>query len=191
MTTIVWKKITEVKLNPDNPRIVKDDKFKKLVKSIQEFPQMLLLRPLVVNKDNVVLGGNMRYRAMQELKYKEIPVVVADNISEEQEREFVIKDNVSFGEWDWDMLANQHNSTELIEWGLDVVDENNDTNDEGDEKLSERKIEITIQEGDYSDAVALINYWEKKDAYVGGMFVNYLRDEKRKFKAVMEKDNHA
>ena len=117
-------KISEVKPNPKNPRIIKDGKFQKLVKSIQEFPDMLNKRPLIVFTDvdgkYVVLGGNMRLKALNELKYTEIPVIVADEWTEEQKAEFLIKDNVGFGEWDWDILANEWDAEKLDDWGLDL-----------------------------------------------------------------------
>jgi len=117
-------KITDVKPNPKNPRIIKDDKFQKLVKSIQEFPDMLNKRPLVVftDVDNkyVVLGGNMRLKACKEIGLKEIPIIVADEWTEEQKNEFLIKDNVGFGEWDWDSLANEWDAEKLDDWGLDL-----------------------------------------------------------------------
>ena len=113
------KKITDIKLNPNNPRLIKDDKFKKLVQSIKDFPEMLDIRPIVVNKDMIILGGNMRFRACKEAGIKEIPVIVTD-LSEEKQREFLIKDNTSGGEWDWDMIANEWDSEELEAWGLDL-----------------------------------------------------------------------
>lgn len=113
-------KISEIKLNPNNPRLIKDDKFKKLVKSIQEFPEMLDIRPIVVNSDMIILGGNMRFKACKEAGLKEIPVIIADNLTEEQQREFLIKDNTSGGEWDFEMLANEWDVEQLEEWGLDV-----------------------------------------------------------------------
>ena len=113
-------KISEIKLNPNNPRLIKDDKFKKLVKSIKEFPEMLDIRPIVVNSDMVILGGNMRFKACKEAGLKEIPVIVADNLTEEQQREFLIKDNTSGGEWDFEMLANEWDVEQLEEWGLDI-----------------------------------------------------------------------
>lgn len=113
-------KINEVKSNPNNPRIIKDDKFKKLVASIKELPQMLELRPIVVNEDMVVLGGNMRLKACKEAGLKEIPIIKASELNEEQQRAFIIKDNVGFGEWDWDALANEWDAEQLQEWGLDV-----------------------------------------------------------------------
>jgi ParB-like chromosome segregation protein Spo0J len=113
-------KISEVKSNPNNPRTIKDDKFKKLVASIKEFPEMLDIRPIVVNADMVVLGGNMRLKACKEAGLKEVPIIVADHLTEEQSQQFIIKDNVSGGEWDWDMLQAQWNVEDLIEWGLDL-----------------------------------------------------------------------
>jgi len=113
-------KISDVKVNPNNPRLIKDDKFAKLVQSIKDLPQMLAIRPIVVNKDMVVLGGNMRLKACKEAGLKEVPIIIADNLTEEQQREFLIKDNVSGGEWDWQMLANDWDTEQLNEWGLDI-----------------------------------------------------------------------
>ena len=119
-------KIAEVKPNPNNPRLIKDDKFKKLVKSIQEFPDMLNVRPIVVNKDMVVLGGNMRLKAIKEAGYKEIAVDIVD-WTEDQQKEFIVKDNASFGEWNWDDLANNWDEEQLVEWGVDTwVNKSND-----------------------------------------------------------------
>ena len=115
-------KLSEVKSNPNNPRIIKDDKFSKLVKSIQEFPKMLEIRPIVVNSDMVVLGGNMRLKACKEAGLKEVPIIFADDLTEDEQKEFIIKDNVGFGEWDWDMIANEWDEVQLQEWGLDIPD---------------------------------------------------------------------
>jgi len=113
-------KLSEIKSNPNNPRIIKDDKFKKLVKSIQEFPKMLEIRPVVVNADMIVLGGNMRLKACKEAGLKEVPVIFAHDLTEEEQKQFIIKDNVGFGEWDWDMIANEWDAEEVEEWGLDI-----------------------------------------------------------------------
>lgn len=113
-------KLSQIKPNENNPRLIKDDKFKKLVKSIQDFPEMLELRPIVVNSDMVILGGNMRYRALKEAGAKEVPIIIAENFTEEQQREFLIKDNTSGGEWDWEVLSNEWDSEELEAWGLDI-----------------------------------------------------------------------
>lgn len=130
------KKISEIKLNPNNPRLIKDDKFKKLVQSIKDFPEMLSIRPIVVNKDMIILGGNMRFRACKEAGIKEIPVIIAD-LSEDKQREFLIKDNISGGEWDWDLLANEWDNEELVEWGLDVWTQPMDIN-----QMDESEIDI-------------------------------------------------
>jgi DNA modification methylase len=111
-------KISQVKSNPNNPRLIKNDKFKKLVKSVQDFPEMLELRPIVVDENMIVLGGNMRLKACIEAGLKEVWIEVA-NLTEQQKKEFTIKDNVGFGEWEWDMLANEWEQTELEDWGLD------------------------------------------------------------------------
>jgi len=103
----VLTKISAIKRNPNNPRILKDDKFAKLTQSIKDFPQMLDIRPIVVNDDMIVLGGNMRLKACKEAGLKEVPVIKVNDLTEEQQREFIIKDNVGFGEWDWDLLANE------------------------------------------------------------------------------------
>ena len=112
-------KITQVRPNENNPRFIKDYKFKKLVTSIKEFPEMLKLRPIVVNSDMVVLGGNMRLKACKEAGLKEVWILKADELTEAQQREFIVKDNVGFGEWDWDLLANEWNSVQLEDWGMD------------------------------------------------------------------------
>jgi DNA modification methylase len=112
--------LSSIKPNPDNPRIIKDEKFRKLVESIRSFPEMLELRPIVVNADNVVLGGNMRLKACQAAGLTEVPIILASGLTDEQQREFIIKDNVGFGEWDWDALANEWDADLLDQWGLDV-----------------------------------------------------------------------
>jgi hypothetical protein len=112
-------KISEVKPNPNNPRIIKDDKFKKLVQSLKDLPEMAEVRPIVVNTDMVVLGGNMRLKAMKEAGWKDVPVEIVD-WDEQKQKQFIIKDNVGFGEWDWEQLANEWDADELDAWGLDV-----------------------------------------------------------------------
>lgn len=117
---MVILKTNEIKVNPSNPRIIKDFNFKRLVQSVTDFPEMLNLRPIVVNKDMVILGGNMRFKACIEAGIKEVPVIIADNLTPEQENEFLIKDNVSGGEWDWDIIANEWDTDKLQDWGLDL-----------------------------------------------------------------------
>lgn len=113
-------KITDIKPNPENPRIIKDHKFKQLVESIKSFPQMLELRPIVIDENNIVLGGNMRLKACTEAGLTDVPVIYAKDLTEEQKKEFIIKDNVGYGEWDWDELANNWDEQLLTEWGLDI-----------------------------------------------------------------------
>jgi ParB-like chromosome segregation protein Spo0J len=141
-------KITEVKNNPSNPRLIKDDKFKRLVKSIQDFPQMLKLRPIVVDENSIVLGGNMRLKACKEAGLKEVYIVKAENFTEEQKQEFIVKDNVGFGEWDWDMLANEWDTEKLTDWGLDLpvfMDEPSYEDLIGEEKNKPASMKITFK----------------------------------------------
>ena len=113
-------KINEIKSNKDNPRLIKEQKFNKLVQSIKEFPKMLEIRPIVVDENNVILGGNMRFEASKEAGLTEVRVKVVKTLSEKEKQEFIIKDNLSFGEWDWDIIGNDWNENELGEWGMDV-----------------------------------------------------------------------
>lgn len=112
--------ISSINLNPNNPRVIKDYKFEKLVRSIREFPKMLELRPIVVNEDNVILGGNMRYRACVEAGLDDVYIVQAKDLTEEQQKEFIVKDNVSFGDWDFEVLANEWDIKDLEDWSVKV-----------------------------------------------------------------------
>jgi ParB-like chromosome segregation protein Spo0J len=111
--------INDISPNPSNPRIIKDAKFDALVKSIQEFPDMTMVRPLIINQDNVIIGGNMRYMAMKQLEFTTVPCQKVD-WDEERQKEFLIKDNLNFGEWNWDDLANDFNQDDLSDWGLEL-----------------------------------------------------------------------
>lgn len=118
-------KLSSIKSNPNNPRVIKDDKFAKLVNSIKEFPKMMELRPMVINSDNIVLGGNMRLKALKEAGYTEVPeswVKSAESLTEEEQRRFIIADNVGFGEHNWEMLQSEWDVEELADWGLDIPD---------------------------------------------------------------------
>lgn len=118
-------KLSNIKVNPSNPRLIKDEKFKKLVNSIREFPKMMELRPIIVDENMIIQGGNMRFKAIKELGMKEIPdswVKQASDLTEEEKRRFIIADNVGFGEWDNDILTNEWDSVELEEWGMDLPD---------------------------------------------------------------------
>jgi hypothetical protein len=150
-------KISEIKLNPNNPRLIKDDKFKKLVQSIKDFPEMLDIRPIVVNQDMVILGGNMRFKACKEAGLKEVPIIVADNLTEEQQREFLIKDNTSGGEWDFEMLANEWDVEQLEDWGLDIP------SFEADVDYSEKNKELNLN--DFEDQKYTIKLEYSEDDY--------------------------
>ena len=115
--------ISKIKPNPSNPRVIKDDRFEKLVKSIKDFPKMMELRPIIVDSNNMILGGNMRLKALNYLSYKKIPkswIKQASDLTDKEKEQFIIKDNVGFGDWDWDMLANEWDADNLKEWGLDM-----------------------------------------------------------------------
>jgi hypothetical protein len=187
-------KISEIKNNPNNPRIIRDDKFKKLVTSIQQFPQMLQLRPIVVNNDMVVLGGNMRLKACMEAGLKTVPIIKASDLTEEQQKEFIIKDNVGYGEWDWDELANNWDNAELNEWGLDVwqkeveIDYSILDDIQLETKMGEmtngvrKAIQIEFEPEHYDEAVELVKFWREQGAYVGKMIIDFLNVQKGNIK---------
>lgn len=193
---MILENIKNIKPNPNNPRIIKDEKFKKLVKSIDEFPDMLNKRPLVCFTDTdgkfVVLGGNMRLKACKELKLKEIPIILADEWTEEQKQEFLVKDNVGFGEWDWDVLANEWDVDQLNDWGLNVPEFSRDIDysilddeDLADDLLDmangvKKAIQIEFESEHYENAYELVKFWREREAYVGGMIMEYLKAEKEK-----------
>lgn len=184
--------INDIKVNPNNPRIIKDDNFKKLVQSIKDFPQMLDIRPIVVNKEMIILGGNMRYKACIESGLKEITIIVADNLTEAQEKEFLIKDNVSGGDWDWEVLANEWDSEELSEWGLEVweqpveVDYSILDDEDVSSKLQDmtngvkKAIQIEFEAEHYEEAHELVKFWREQGLYVGGLIIGYLKEQKQK-----------
>jgi len=155
-------KLKDIKPNPNNPRVLRDEKFAKLKQSIQEFPKMLSLRPIVIDENNVVLGGNMRLRALQDLGYTDIDdtcVKYAKDLTEEEKQRFIIADNVAFGEWDWDTLANDWEVVDLEAWGLTTPniyngeDINLDDFFEESNEQKEEKFKITLEytEDDYNE----------------------------------------
>jgi len=182
--------ISQLKENPTNPRIIRDDKYKKLVQSIKEFPKMLDLRPIVVDKDYMILGGNQRLKACRDAGYTEIPVIVLDDYTDDEKKQFIIKDNVSFGEWDWDVLTREWESNELADWGLDVwqqaaeLDYSLLDTTEVDEELGDmegnvkRALQIEFHIDDYDQALELVNYFREKRVYVGGLIIRKLLEEK-------------
>jgi hypothetical protein len=189
-------KISAIKANSKNPRQIKDDKFKKLVQSIRDFPDMLNKRPLIcftdVDGKYVVLGGNMRLKAAHEVGLKEMPIILADDWTQEQKDEFLIKDNVGFGEWNWDDLANEWDSELLDNWGLDVwrsepdIDYSILDNDDLSSQLNDmtngvkKAIQIEFELEHYESAFELVKFWRERKAYVGGMIMEYLKAEKEK-----------
>lgn len=167
-------KISEVKANPNNPRIIKDDKFAKLVKSIQEFPEMLKLRPIVVNEDMVVLGGNMRLKACKEAGLREVPVIKASDLTEEQQKQFIIKDNVGFGEWDWEALANQWDSEDLSEWGLDIPVFGHEINNMSEDALDlSEEFDPIGKSSDIQRVVFLFDGKEEAESFLDSINVKY------------------
>ena len=185
------EKISKVKPNPNNPRIIKDDKFEKLVRSIKEFPKMLEIRPIVVNDDMIVLGGNMRLKACKEAGLKEVPIIKASDLTEDEQKQFIIKDNVSGGEWDWEQLQ-EWDSEELEAWGLDVPEftadvdysilDDEDVEDQLNDMTNgvKKAIQIEFEAEHYPEAYELVKFWRERDAYVGGMIMEFLKAEKEK-----------
>lgn len=184
--------IKEVRENPENPRFIIDSKFKKLVESIKSFPEMLEKRPIVVDENMVVLGGNMRLKACKAAGIFEVWVDIAKDWTEEQKKEFIVKDNIGFGQWDWDILANEWNTEELQSWGLDLptfdkeVDysllDDFDISDELEDLTNgvKKAIQIPFNLEHYEEAQELYKFWREQGAYVGGFFLEKLRDEKNK-----------
>ncbi len=153
---------------------------------------MLDIRPIVVNEEMIVLGGNMRLKACQEAGLKEVPIIKASELSAEKQREFIVKDNVGFGEWDWDMVANEWDNDLLNEWGLDVwqpeveVDYSILNEEDVSSQLEDmtngvkKAIQIEFNSEHYEEAYDLVKFWRNKEAYVGGMILEYLKSEKEK-----------
>ena len=161
-------KLSEIKPNPNNPRLIKDEKFQKLVNSIKEFPKMMELRPMVINSDNIVLGGNMRLKALKELGYKDIPkewVKSAKDLTEDEARRFIIADNVGFGEHDWEVLKNEWDVAELNEWGLEIPDFDVEPLEAEDKDLSDElkeTFEVIVQCGNEEEQEDTFDYLTKK-----------------------------
>jgi hypothetical protein len=200
--------IKTVKPNPSNPRHIKDHKFTQLVKSIRHFPEMLQLRPIVVDADNIVLGGNMRLKACIEAGLKEVPIIVASELTEEQQKEFIIKDNVGFGEWDWEQLANEWEIEQLSDWGLDLPIEMEDTEIEAveDNYQAPDTIETDIVIGDLfeigehrllcgdstdSDAVARLMNGEKADMVFTDPPYGIAYDNEERWNGIDKQNNSA
>ena len=159
-------KLKDIKPNPNNPRVLRDDKFQKLKQSITEFPKMLSLRPMVIDENNVVLGGNMRLRALQELGFTEVEeawVKRSSDLSEDEKKRFIIADNVAFGEWDWDTLANDWEVVDLEAWGLEIPFYDEEVKEEQSKEEEEFKtLELNFNAWDYKNVVARLKQIDSK-----------------------------
>jgi len=167
MNMIKTVNLDEILPNPDNPRQLNETKFKLLVKSIKEFPEMMKLREIIVDENMMILGGNMRYMAMKKLGIKECVIKIAKGLTEEQKKEFIIKDNVSYGEWDFDALANNFETEKLIEWGLSEKERKGYfeiQNDTGEEiSIIPYPITLIVNKNDYDKWQELKNKYKIKD----------------------------
>ena len=176
-------KLKDIKPNPNNPRVLRDDKFQKLKQSITEFPKMLSLRPMVIDENNVVLGGNMRLRALQELGFTDVEeawVKRSSDLTEDEKKRFIIADNVAFGEWDWDTLANDWEVVDLEAWGLEIPQFNQDINlddffeENNEEKEEKFKITLEYTEEDYNEVIELFKkYTGSKENIVAELLKKY------------------
>ena len=159
-------KLKDIKPNPNNPRVIRDYKFQKLKQSISEFPKMLSLRPMVIDENNVVLGGNMRLRVLQELGFNDIDeswVKRSSDLTEEEKKRFIIADNVSFGEWDWDTLANDWDVVDLEAWGLDIPFYDEEVKqEESKEEEDFKTLELKFNAWDYKNVVARLKHIDSK-----------------------------
>ena len=159
-------KLKDIKPNPNNPRVLRDEKFQKLKQSITEFPKMLSLRPMVIDENNVVLGGNMRLRALQELGFTDIDeawVKRSSDLTEEEKKRFIIADNVAFGEWDWDTLANDWEVVDLEAWGLEIPFYDEEVKEEQSKEEEEFKtLELNFNAWDYKNVVARLKQIDSK-----------------------------
>ena len=182
-------KLNKVIPNDSNPRLIKDNKFRKLVKSIKDFPQMLELRPIVVDENMIILGGNMRFKACQEAGLKEVWIDVAEGLTEEQKKEFIVKDNVGFGEWDWNSLGNEWDNIKLGEWGMDVwqpeeavdysvLDDLDLGSTLGDKEAGvKRAIQIEFNPEHYEEAYQLLKKARAEGKNVGIIVLNALKND--------------
>ena len=192
-------KIKEVKENPLNPRTIKDHKFKQLVKSIKDFPEMIEYRPIIVDENMVILGGNMRYKAMLSAGLKEVYIEQYIHLNEAEKKEFIIKDNANYGQWDWDMLANNYDESVLEDYGLNVWvpsldietednpfstmlegDEDNDAEEHGftddtSEKEKKKVIQIEFEPEDYPVAHELLSFCKNNKIEIESLFINTLK----------------
>lgn len=183
-------KINKIKPNPKNPRTIKPNKFKALVNSVKEFPEMLEVRPIVVDENMVILGGNMRFKAIVEAGFKEVYIIRAENLTEAQKDEFIIKDNANYGDWDWDVLANEFKQENLLHWGMDVWEQEEYTKYQPDEDdLPEEKhktgsavevhkpiiIQLEFEIGDYQQAQELVKRAKAQKHNIGQLLIQSMQ----------------
>lgn len=165
-------KLTDIKPNPSNPRFIRDERFEKLVKSISEFPAMLELRPIIIDSDNMILAGNMRYRALLELKFKDIPdkwIKSANELTDDEKKRFIVADNISFGENDWNILANEWEEDDLKDWGLDLPvdwDVSDKENGESEESEAHAKLQDKFIIPPFSILDTRQGYWQERKRYL-------------------------
>jgi hypothetical protein len=162
-------KLSQLKPNPDNPRVIRDSNFQKLVKSIRDFPEMLELREVVVDEDYFILGGNQRYLALKELRIKEVPVVQITGLSSERKKEFIVKDNVNYGVWDWDILGNEYDPEQLKAFGLNVWQPQEFVEDDMEYDFEDESPKV---ENDMSDIDGSQNVNDKPPVYVVEFDIN-------------------
>jgi hypothetical protein len=192
---VLTLKVNEIKANPQNPRIIKDHRFKQLVKSIEDFPEMLSIRDIVIDEDNMILGGNMRWKACIEAGVKRVQVMQVTGLTPAQKKEFIIKDNANYGVWDWDQLANNYDNDKLTEWGLNVWQPTqfleDDHEESGtstaahdpeaeqeaeDEKADKRIIQIEFDIDDYDEANAIYKKLRGEGRDIPAIFINALKE---------------
>ena len=170
-------KLKDIKPNPNNPRVLRDEKFQKLKQSITEFPKMLSLRPMVIDENNVVLGGNMRLRALQELGFTDIDeawVKRSSDLTEDEKKRFIIADNVAFGEWDWDTLANDWDVVDLEAWGLEIPFYDEEVKEEqSKEEDGFKTLELNFNAFDYNNVIKVEYHFPfKHQSYVNLILSN-------------------
>lgn len=198
MQEIKMVKLNTIKKNPNNPRIVKDDGFKKLKESLSGTRGLdhFYARPCIVSTrtgEHIIIAGNTRYQAAKDLGWKEVPTVILEDLTEEQEKEIIIRDNVSNGEWDWEKLANEWDTEELSDWGVDVpsfgavdysvLEEENETEEEDLQKIIEnmkdgtrKAIIVEFALEIYEEAKSLVEAEKKKGNEISLILLDALRN---------------
>lgn len=163
--------------NSTNPRKINKTQLDKLKKSITEFPNMLEIRPIVVDETMTVLAGNMRLRALIELEYDQVPYIQIENLTEEQKKEFIVKDNLSYGDWDWDILNTDWDIELLEDWGLEVnIDEESD-----DEKYTRKIVSPTYEPLNSKPVISNLVSLTKTNELIDEIKNSNITDEEKEF----------